>query len=219
MQMICPESSREAAKECSPRRKPWVASTKRRSPEGAKERRRHPFRQGRPACTARYSLILLITFFFTIHSDAATKPHIITFRKWMEVNWIVPGDDKPISMRVRPLIIDARVKEYVTGAPHEVTERLFVVRRIFRVNDGLPEDSAPKWQWQRGGWLLIDRVTGRISPITLPEFDPFYSTASWYRDYVAYCGVSDDGKKNVRNRSAVGPSKTCLEKGTRGGCG
>jgi hypothetical protein len=29
----------------------------------------------------------------------------------------------------------------------------------------------------------------------LPDFDPFYSVASWYRDYVAYCGISDDGEK------------------------
>ena len=30
--------------------------------------------------------------------------------------------------------------------PSEVTEWLFVVRRMFRVNDGLPEDSAPRWE-------------------------------------------------------------------------
>jgi hypothetical protein len=32
-------------------------------------------------------------------------------------------------------------------------------------------------------------------PINLPDFDISYSTASWYRDYAAYCGISDDGKK------------------------
>ena len=41
----------------------------------------------------------------------------------------------------------------------------------------------------------VDRLTGRVSQLNLPEFDPFYSTASWYRDYIAYCGVSEDGKK------------------------
>jgi hypothetical protein len=75
--------------------------------------------------------------------------------------------------------------------PHEVTERLFVVRRIFRVNDSLLEDSgAPRWQWQRGGWMLGDRSNGRISPVVLPEFDHYYSIASWYQDYAAYCGIS-----------------------------
>jgi hypothetical protein len=33
-------------------------------------------------------------------------------------------------------------------------------------------------------------------PLTnLPEFDPYYSSARWYRDWVAYGGVADDGKK------------------------
>ena len=60
---------------------------------------------------------------------------------------------------------------------HDVTDRLFVMRRAFRVNDSLPQESAspPHWQWQRGGWLLVDRITGHISPVNLPEFDVFYS--------------------------------------------
>jgi len=59
----------------------------------------------------------------------------------------------------------------------------------------LKNPPLPIGQWQRGGWLLVDRVTGRVLPINLPEFDASYSAASWYRDYAAYCGVSDDGKK------------------------
>jgi hypothetical protein len=83
------------------------------------------------------------------------------------------------------------------GPCPEITERLFAVRRTFRVNDSLPGDTAaaPGWVWQRGGWLLADRVTGHISAIALPEFDPYSSVASWFRDYAAYCGVSDDSKK------------------------
>jgi hypothetical protein len=109
-------------------------------------------------------------------------------------------------------MVDARVKEYVLGLPHEVTDRLFVVRRMFRVNDSLPEDSSPRWQWQRGGWLLVDRVTGRISPINLPEFDSFYSSGSWYRDYVAYCGVADDGKKTFAIVAQISRRKPVLKK-------
>jgi hypothetical protein len=93
-------------------------------------------------------------------------------------------------------LVDARVREFTFGPPHDVTDRLFVVRRVFRINDSLPQESAspPHWQWHRGGWILVDRLTGHVSPLNLPEFDPFYSAASWYRDYVAYCGISDDGK-------------------------
>jgi len=109
-------------------------------------------------------------------------------------------------------MVDGRVKEYVIGSPHEVTDRLFVVRRAFRVNDSLPQDSGPRWQWQRGGWLLVDRTTGRVSPINLPEFDAFYSAANWYRDYVAYCGVSDDGKKTYAMVAQLGRRKPVLKK-------
>ena len=96
--------------------------------------------------------------------------------------------------------------------PHEVTDRLFEVRRMFRVNDTLPIETATKWTWQRGGWLQVDRVTGRISQLRLPEFDSFYSTPSWYRDYVAYCGVSDDGKKLFAMVAQLGWRKPILKK-------
>ena len=98
------------------------------------------------------------------------------------------------------------------GPPHDVTDRLFVVRRVFRLNDSLPADTAPRWQWQRGGWLLVDRLTGHISPMNLPDFDPVYSAASWYRDYVAYCGVSDDGKKTFAIVAQVNRRKPILRK-------
>jgi len=145
---------------------------------------------------------------------AASKVHVIAFGKWTPVVWnaSVAGDEKPITIKIRPLIVDGRVKEYVLGAAHEVTDRLFVVRRVFRANDSLPEDTAPRWQWQRGGWLLVDRTTGRISPINLPEFDAFYSAASWYRDYAAYCGVADDGKKTFAIVAQLNRRKPVLKK-------
>lgn len=115
-------------------------------------------------------------------------------------------------MKVRPLIIDGKTREYVTGTPHEVTERLFAVRRVSRINDGLPDDPASKWQWQRGGWLLVDRLTGRISPLTLPDFDVMYSPASWFRDYIAYCGVSEDGSKTYTIVAQLNLRKPVLKK-------
>jgi hypothetical protein len=141
--------------------------------------------------------VLLCGALLAARAEAATKVHVITFGKWMAVQWSsgTGAEEKPLTLKIRPLLVDGRVKEYTLGPAHEVTDRLFVVRRVFRINDGLPEDAVPRWQWQRGGWLLVDRTTGRVSAINLPEFDALYSVASWYRDYVAYCGVSDDGKK------------------------
>ena len=121
----------------------------------------------------RASLVLVLVCSLTNAGFSVSKPHVIAFGKWTTVQWF-PGtgaaDEKPLSLKVRALLVDARVKEFTLGLAHDVTDRLFVVRRVFRVNDSLPEESAapPHWQWQRGGWLLVDRVTGRISPLNLP---------------------------------------------------
>jgi hypothetical protein len=157
----------------------------------------------------------LLCAVFVQESPAATKIHVIAFGKSTSVPWIAgPGaeGEKPQPIKVRALIVDGKVREYVLGSAHEITDRLFVVRRAFRVNDSLPEDAAPRWQWQRGGWLTVDRLTGRVSAITLPDFDFFYSAASWYRDYVAYCGVTNDGKKIDAVVAQIGRRKPVLKK-------
>jgi hypothetical protein len=151
---------------------------------------------------------------------AASKPHMVTLGKATAVQWIPGPDEKnetpknqTLTLKIRPLLVDGRAKEFTTGAMHDVTDRLFVVRRAFRLNDSLPEESAaPHWQWQRGGWLLIDRATGRISTLNLPDFDAVYSAVSWYRDYAAYCGVSDDGKKIYAMVAQIGRRKAVLKK-------
>jgi hypothetical protein len=157
----------------------------------------------------------IVSIFLLASSAAgAAKVHVIAFGKWTPVQCSSGyGDsEKSLTVKIRALIVDGRVKECVAGAPHEVTDRLFVVRRAFRVNDSLPEESALKWQWQRGGWLLVDRITGWISAINLPEFDTVYSAASWYRDYVAYCGIADDGKKTYAIVAQLSRRKPVLRK-------
>jgi hypothetical protein len=160
------------------------------------------------------STLLFVAFVLTGTSIAAAKPHVISFGKWMPAPWTagITADEKPMTLKIRPLIVDGRVREYVLGSVHEVTERLFVVRRVFRMNDSLPEDSALRWQWQRGGWLLVDRLTGRISPVNLPDFDVVYSAPAWFRDYVAYCGVSDDGNKRFAIVAELSRRKPVLKK-------
>jgi len=161
----------------------------------------------------RKLLLLLFSLCLAAHESVAVpKPHVIVFGKWTAAKWPDATGEKMLAIKIRPLIVDSRLREYTTGAPHELTDRLFVVRRVFRVNDALPQESAARWQWQRGGWLLVDRLSGRVSPLSLPEFDPFYSTASWYRDYVAYCGVSEDGKGRYAVVAQVGRRKPILKK-------
>jgi hypothetical protein len=143
--------------------------------------------------------------------EAAAKPHVVNFGKWASVMWSAEAG-KPLALKIRGLYVDGQLKEFTFGAPHEITERLYVVRRAFRVNDALPDDTVPRWEWQPGGWLLVDRLSGHVTQIVLPEFDPYYSAASWYRDYMAYCGISDDGKKLLGVVSQLGRRKVILKK-------
>jgi len=148
-------------------------------------------------CLLMRTFFVLILVFGASFALAASKTHVITFGKWTTIKWAAgPDEDKTVDAKVRAIYVDGQLKEFTVGVPHEITERLFAVRRVLRVNDALPQEtSAPRWIWQPGGWLMVDRVSGHIAQINLPDFDPYASPASWYRDYVAYCGVSDDGKK------------------------
>jgi len=149
----------------------------------------------------------------TIH--AASKPHVITFGRPLTVKlFLGASEEKSVDIRVRPLYVDGRVKEFTTGDRHDITEQTFTVRRAYRVNDSLPNDprSAPKWKWQRGGWLLVDRVSGHVARLRLPDFDPFYSWLTWYRDYAAYCGVSESGEKLYAVVAQLGRKKAIVRK-------
>ncbi len=110
--------------------------------------------------------------------------------------------------------MDAKLKEYTTGKQHEVTDRVFVVRRAFRINDALPDEArkAPRWLWELGGWLLVDRASGKIKQVKLVDFDPFYSEVSWYRDYAAYCGTTANGEKLDAVVMQIGVTKPLYRK-------
>ena len=139
---------------------------------------------------------------------APRKPHVVAlgaarrvpYSKTGDPAGAAPGDD---SLKIRPLVIDGAVKEWTTGEAHDVTDRSFVVRRVMRLNDTLPGEKAAegpahststRWVWQRGPWLLIDRVTGHITALKLPDYDPGVSQVAWFRDYAAYCGLTSSGK-------------------------
>lgn len=150
----------------------------------------------------------------SVAGNAAPKPHVVALGRWTTISWRdqdIAG--KPLQLKIRPLYVDGRTKEFTTGMAHDVTERTFVVQRIYRLNDSLPQQSGPnQWQWQRGGWLLVDRVSEKVQPIALPEFDPDTSAVNWYRDYAAYCGLADDGQKLFTILVQIGRRKPLLKK-------
>ena len=144
---------------------------------------------------------------------AASKPHVVALGKWTSVKWFSGEDDsKAIDMKVRPLVVDGRTKEFTTGAIHDITDRMFAVQRAYRINDLLPQETGSiRWRWERGGWMLVDRISGKVQSLVLPAFDPVFSNVSWFRDYAAYCGVSDDGKKIFTVVAQIGKRKPLLK--------
>lgn len=141
---------------------------------------------------------------FTIHAGAAPrKAHVVGLGPVKTVPYSKAGDPAGAlagegSLKIRPLVVDGAVKEWTTGDPHDVTARSFVVRRAIRLNDALPGEQTAGaksvWVWQRGPWLLVDRTTGHVMALKLPDYDPGVSQVSWFRDYGAYCGVTASGK-------------------------
>lgn len=154
---------------------------------------------------------------------AARKIHAVSLGAAKKVGYsragdpagALPGED---SLRVRPLVVDGAVKEWTTGEAHDVTDRSFVVRRALRLNDVLPGEkpSSPgaqsHWVWQRGPWLLVDRVSGHVSPIKLADYDPGVSHVSWFRDYAAYCGLTPSGKSLYAIVSQISARRPSLSK-------
>ncbi len=148
-----------------------------------------------------------------LSGHAAPRTHTTVLGRWHQVE-IRTETGTTQSIKVRRLIIDGHTREYTTGPAHEITERLFVVRRAYRINDALPDESRklPTWVWRLDGWMSVDRQTGHISQLPLPSFDGEVSEASWYRDYVAYCGTSDDGTRSYMMVAQLGKRKAILKK-------
>ena len=150
-------------------------------------------------CSALVTYLILTPVF----AAEKSKVHVVAFGKPMPVKlFLGPDEEHTTPIKVRGLYMDGRQREFVTGDVHEVTDRLFVVRR----------GKGANWVWQRGGWLLVDRLTGHLAQLPLVDFDPFYSQASWFRDYVAYCGVSDDGARLSAVVMQLGRKKPVLKK-------
>jgi hypothetical protein len=149
---------------------------------------------------------------------AIPKAHSVTLGPSRRVPYTPPEanpDDKSedaTTLRIRPLMVDSAQKEWTVGEVHDVTDRTFVVRRAVRINDSLPAE-APRWAWQPGPWLMVDRQTGHITALHLPDFDTQVSNAVWFRDYAAYCGIATTVKGGlVAVVAELGARKAVVQK-------
>jgi hypothetical protein len=154
---------------------------------------------------------------------APRKAHVVVLGAARRVHYSKAGDPAGAAageeeLKIRALSVDGALKEWTTGDAHDVTDRSFVVRRVIRLNDALPgdkpgtNDKQGHWVWQRGPWLLVDRATGRIVALKLPDYDPGVSQVSWFRDYGAYCGVTPSGKSLYAVVAQVAARKAVLKK-------
>ncbi len=145
------------------------------------------------------------------------KPHTVGLGGSKHVPYSIKTDPAGATpeekeLRVRPLVVDDKVKEWTTGEPHDITDRSFVVRRALRLNDALPGDRAEHWIWQRGPWIMIDRANGHVLALKLPDYDPAVSNVVWFRDYAAYCGLNSGGKQLYAVVAQVAARKPVLSK-------
>jgi hypothetical protein len=144
--------------------------------------------------------LVALALFLPAMGWCAPKPHVVALGAARREPYSAKSDPAgakkdETELKVRPLLVDGRMKEWTTGEAHDVTDRSFAVRRAVRLNDALPADHEVHWVWQRGPWLLVDRANGKVAALRLPDFDPAVSEAVWFRDYAAYCGVNASGKQ------------------------
>jgi hypothetical protein len=149
--------------------------------------------------TISWIALLFLTAAGVSYAAAPAKIHTVTFGPARKITFTPPEAtpdnkaDEAANLRVRPLFVDEKQKEWTLGEIHDVTDRSFVVRRALHINDALPGE-APRWTWQPGPWLMVDRSTGHITALHLPNFDPAISEIAWFRDYAAYCGLATTAK-------------------------
>ena len=175
----------------------------------------------------RFCLLVLTVALATAPASFAAprKPHVVVLGAARKVSYSKVGDPAGAAagdseLKIRALLVDGVRKEWTTGESHDVTERSFVVRRVIKLNDALPSDSSQKnsarvanpWVWQRGPWLLVDRVSGHVVALKLPDYDPGVSQVSWFRDYGAYCGLTASGKSLYAVVAQVAARKAVLAK-------
>src|SRR6202789_2855683 len=164
-----------------------------------------------------FAVCILLWLIAVSPSLAASKGHTVFLGTGKNAPYSVIGDPAGALpsekvLRVRPLLVDSKLKEWTSGESHDITDRSFVVRRVLRLNDSLPGDKTEHWIWQRGPWLMIDRVKGSITALHLPDYDPAVSNVIWFRDYAAYCGLTASGKQLYAVVAQIAGRKPVLAK-------
>lgn len=153
---------------------------------------------------------------------AVSKPHTVGLGAVKRVPHSTIGDPADAlakgvaatdgDLKIRAIVVDGQVKEWTTGEAHDITDRSFTIRRALHINDTLPAETKEHWVWQRGSWIVVDRTSGHVTALHLPDYDPAVSEVIWFRDYAAYCGLPSTGKSLYAVVAQVGARRPILAK-------
>ncbi len=155
---------------------------------------------------------------------AAPKPpkvHTVTFGPVHKVPYTpafsTPDskDEDSSTLKIRPLFVDSKQKEWTVGELHNISDRSFTIRRALHINDALPNDPGDRWVWQPASWIVVDRTTGHITALHLPDFDAAVSDAVWFRDYAAYCGTAAATSRSSKSEGVGSLVAVVAEVGSR----
>ena len=100
----------------------------------------------RKSWLAIVAIVTLLSVSPGIHA-APRKVHTVVLGAAKKVQYSKVGDPAGAAageteLKVRALLVDGVVKEWTTGDAHDVTDRSFVVRRVIKLNDTLPNDKT-----------------------------------------------------------------------------
>src|SRR5580704_9960714 len=96
--------------------------------------------------------LVALALFLPATAWCVPKPHVVALGAPRREPYSALSDPAgarkdETELRVRPLVVDGKVKEWTTGEAHDVTDRSFAVRRAVRLNDALPTDCGEHWVW------------------------------------------------------------------------
>jgi hypothetical protein len=97
-----------------------------------------------------------------LRSRLLRAPILSRFGPWLKVHLFVgPDADHVQDMKIRSLNLDGRSREFTVGEPHDIADKVFIVRRAYRMNEA--PTNQPEWKWHSakiGGELYSVPVSG-----------------------------------------------------------
>ena len=126
-------------------------------------------------------------------------------RRAIKLNDALPGDNPG-----QPAIPRLPAK------PHRAISRLCPPAKPALVNKPSSEGAQQHWVWQRGPWLLVDRVTGHIIALKLPDYDPGVSQVSLVPRLRRLLRRDRQRQKPLCRRRAGGGAQGCAGQKTLG---